>query len=467
MGRSPLARTCIPWFKFAGTLLRMASDSPVDHRTSLRAFSALILATVGAAAMFYYIFQNFMPRVESVKADKHLFGEYFFGGDIYPIWLTSREWLVHHRDPYSPEVTREIQIGLFGRQVNGEFPTDPPSGYRTFAYPAFTDLLFWPISEVPFRTLRFAWVALLAAFLAATLVCWARAMNWRLSWPWLTIAILLTTCSYPELEGLYAGQLGLLVGFALAAAILALIRKQFMIAGILLALTMIKPQMTLLALLYLFFWCAQQWRQRYKFIVAFLGTVMLLTAASLAVWPGWVGEWLGVLRGYPGYSTPPLAAELLGFESASYGGRAVILALLAYAVLVAWRGRKVESSSYEFWITLSLLLAITSLTLLPGQSVCDHVILLPGIFLLARYRGRDSSRVFRTLIGIGTAVLLWPYVSAFGLIVLRPVLRPEIFSSKAVFVLPLRTAASFPAVVLGLLVLAARPVLGTERLVRI
>ena len=31
--------------------------------------------------------------------------------DLYPRWLGARELLLRHRDPYSAEVTREIQSG--------------------------------------------------------------------------------------------------------------------------------------------------------------------------------------------------------------------------------------------------------------------------------------------------------------------------------------------------------------------
>ena len=32
--------------------------------------------------------------------------------DLYPRWLGSRELLLHHRDPYSKEIAREIQAGM-------------------------------------------------------------------------------------------------------------------------------------------------------------------------------------------------------------------------------------------------------------------------------------------------------------------------------------------------------------------
>jgi hypothetical protein len=417
----------------------------------------LTLAVLGAASMVYYHLALFMPRVQKAQAAKHLSGEYVLGNDFYPIWLTSREWIRQRRDPYSPALTREIQIGLFGRPLDSQFPTDPPADYRTFAYPAFTDLLFWPLSEIPFHTLRIVWVGVLTVLLAAAVVCWVRALSWHVSGVSLAIILLLTVCSYQELEGLYAGQLGLLVGFLLAASVLALVRNRPLLAGTLMALAMIKPQMVLLAALYLFLWSANDWRRRSRFTVAFLATMFLLIAGSLAVWPRWIQSWASVIAGYPRYSTPPLAQELLGPSVGSVIGKPVIVLLLITALLLAWRGRTAAAGSHEFWVTLSTLLALTTITLLPGQSVCDHLILLPGIFLLAcRNELHKSSRIFRALFALGGAVVLWPWLAAAVLIVLHPFLPPEVFYSKALFVLPLRTAAPFPFVVLALLVVAIR-----------
>jgi hypothetical protein len=55
----------------------------------------------------------------------------------------------------------------------------------------------------------------------------------------------------PWLEGLFAEQLGLLVGFVLAASFAALLRQRLVLSGSLLALTLIKPQMMALVAAYL------------------------------------------------------------------------------------------------------------------------------------------------------------------------------------------------------------------------
>jgi hypothetical protein len=415
--------------------------------------------------MIYYHQRLFMPRVLKVRAAKGLAGGYVFGSDLYPVWLTSREWSYARRDLYSPAVTRDIQTGLFGRPLQASIPTDPPIDYRTFAYPAFTDLLLWPVSAVPFPFLRIAWVALLAGLTAVSIVFWTQALSWRVGWIGLGVISLLTLCSYPGLEGLYAGQLGLLGGFLLAASLLVLVRGRLLLAGFLMALTTVKPQMTLLAILYLFLWSTHDWRCRRRFSMSFFATIFVLMGASLAVWPHWIESWGRVILGYHGYATPPLTSELLGGRVGSYGGTVLIVLALIAALVLAWRGRAAPAGSDEFWLTLSRLLAITAITLLPGQAVYDHVILLPGIFWLAsRKQLRYSGAIFRALFMIGNFVLLWPWAAALGLLVVRPFLRPEQFYSSAVFVLPLRTAAAFPFVVLGLLALAQSAMLRQAKL---
>src|ERR1700686_3163224 len=121
----------------------------------------LLLSAVCAAGMAYYHFCLFVPRAMEVRAAQGFGNGYSFGADFYPIWLTAREALLHHRQPYSPEMTRQIQIGLFGRSLDRSNPA-APLDYRAFAYPAFVDLLFWPLALLPFSVVRVGLAVILA-----------------------------------------------------------------------------------------------------------------------------------------------------------------------------------------------------------------------------------------------------------------------------------------------------------------
>ncbi len=407
--------------------------------------------------MLYYHLALFLPRTLEHRASIRLGNGYSFGDDFYPIWLTTREWRASHRGPYSPEMTREIQTGLFGRALDPRNATDPPSDYREFAYPAFTDLILWPAVLLDFRHLRIALAVLLPLLTAAGFGLWFLALNWRVSTIWIAILTLLGLCNYQVLEALFAEQPGLIVGFLLAAAALALRRNRLSLAGVLMALTLIKPQMTMLGIAFLLLWSFSE-RHRARFWISFFGATLFLIGASLWIWPHWIGQWMRVLLGYHLYAMPPLVTLLPGTTMGGYIGPAATAILLVVGARLAWRGRRVSAEAASFWLILSLLLAITSVTLLPGQAIYDHVILLPGIFLLLQHwrKLRNAGRVPRMLTAIGAIVLFWPWAAAFALIMLRPWLTPALFGSTAVFALPIRTTASLPFAVLALLAYAMK-----------
>jgi glycosyl transferase family 87 len=407
--------------------------------------------------MLGYYLGLFMPRVREAHTASNLAGGYDFGHDFYPVWLTSRDCIHVGCDPYSPEMTRKIQLGLFGRTLDSRIPSDPPSDYRTFAYPAFTDLLLWPAAQFPFTTVRVVVALILAGLTVASVSLWMQSLSLHPAPSSLAAIVLLVLCSYPVLEGLYAGQLGLLVGFLLAASLLALQRGWPLLAGIIMALTAIKPQMTILAMVYLFIWSGHNWRDRGRFCIGLFSAVLVLCSAAVLVWPHWIHSWVRVIVGYHRYANLPLAAEIFHLGP-NLGGTAVWGAIaLALTLVVSWKKRSVPTSSVEFWLTLSLMLCITAVTLLPSQGFQDQVVLLPGIFLVSRqWQDLSYTRTYKVLLVSGAAVLLWPYFAAFGLIASRPLLTHQDFYSQALFVLPLRTAAAFPFVLLGVLALSLR-----------
>ncbi|MGD0568685.1 MAG: glycosyltransferase family 87 protein [Candidatus Sulfotelmatobacter sp.] len=421
----------------------------------LQSSSVFFLVILGAAGMVYYHLGIFVPGAMEVRASEGLGNGYSFGADFYPLWLTTHEGMLHHSDPYSPETTRRIQIGLFGRPLddNSSLTQDP----RAFANPAFAELLFWPLALIPFPVLRIGLAVILAAVTAFSIVLWLRAIRFQVDRVMLASLILLTLSSYSVLEGLFAEQIGLLVGFLLAAALAALAGQRLFLSGSLMALALVKPQMMLLVAIYLLLWSLARWRARRLFAAGFISVSALLAGSSLLIWPHWISEWLQVLIRYRQYSTPPLACYVLGGYAGSHFGPVLVAALLAGALALAWRMRNTSSASFEFALTISLLLATTVVTLLPGQAVYDHVILLPGIILIAMsWRGFAAlNRIFRVVLGAGALALFWQWICAPFVIAAQPFLSSRVFT-EAVLTLPIRTAASIPFGVLAVLALMMR-----------
>jgi len=78
----------------------------------------------------------------------------------------------------------------------------------------------------------------------------------------------------------------------------------------------------------------------------------------------------------------------------------------------------------EFALTLSFLLAITTITLLPGHAVYDHVLLLPGVILIVlSWRDFAASQPFRVILAITALAVFWPWISAPMVIAVRQCFR--------------------------------------------
>jgi hypothetical protein len=436
------------------------SESPASaNRSSRIGLLALILALAGAGGMLYFYFGLFLPRIHQANVAKHLVG-YSFGNDFYTVWKGSQAWMREGLYPYSPEMTREIQLGLYGRLLDDRRPADPKD-LRVFGYPAFTVLLFWPAGLLSFEATRWAVAFFGFSMTLAALILWIRAFRWCLEWPWVVVAALLLFCSYPLLEGLYSGQIGLIVGFLLAASIFALQRSKLLLSGTLLALTTIKPHVCLLVILYLGLWSVSDWRNRRKFLIGLCATEASLVAGALVVWPHWIQSWLHVVLQYRAYTPPPLVHRILetalGASVARPLSSLLILAMLSASAALAWKHRKAPPQSVEFWLTLTLLLAVTTVAMLPGHAVYDQGILVPGVCLLAMiYRRMAYNWVAKTLLGMAVVALVWSWLASWLLILLHPLLTEQRFYSNAVFGLPLRLTPGFPFLILGLLGLAYR-----------
>jgi hypothetical protein len=413
---------------------------------------ALALACVGAASMVYYHLGLFIPRALQVRASIGLGHGYSFGDDFYPVWFTSRESQLGYHDIYSYDTTRQIQIGLFGRPVDPHRRSDPPIDYRQYSYPAFTNLILWPSALLGFPQLRMVLTLLLPTLTALSIWMWLKALRWKIHPMWVATIIVLTLCTYQLLEAFFALQPGLFVGFFLAAAALAIRSNRLMLSGSLCSLTLIKPQVTALAIGFLLLWSLSD-RTRARFWQGFLATTTALMIGSLWIWPHWVGEWIAVLRGYRSYARPALVNLVLGSTFPKYTPAIVIALVLIVSLVLMWKARQFDQRTAKFWFALSLLLALTTITLLPGQAMYDHFILIPGILLLLRHRAQFHAKgpVPRILLLIGAVVLFWPWFSSFVLLVLRPLLSPEVFYSIPVFALPIRNVASLPFAVIALL----------------
>jgi len=368
--------------------------------------------------------------------------------DLYPRWLGARELLLHGRDPYSAEVTREIQAGYYGRPLDPTLPHDPKDE-QGFAYPAYVVFLLAPTITLPFGVVQTGFRWLLVMLTAASVLLWLRTFRWKVSLETMAALIVLTLGSFPVLQGIKLQQLSLLVAGLIATSAMLLIEGHLFSAGVLLALATVKPQLALPVAAWFLLWALSDWTRRRGFWWGFAGTMAVLVGGAEYLLPGWMGRFGEAVMAYRRYNQG--ADSVLNILITPRWGNWLAILIVVALALVAWRCRRETAGSLIHNRVTVLILAAT-VVIIPKASPYNHVLLLPGILLVLQLGGELWSRglVRRVAATICGLTLLWPWLAASGLFVASTLLPVEAIQRG--WALPLYTSVAIPVAVLALLV---------------
>jgi len=320
---------------------------------------------------------------------------------------------LHGRDPYSPEITREIQIGYYGRPLDPASPSDPKD-QQGFAYPAYVVFLLAPTIGIAFPIVQTGFRWFLVALTAAAVLLWLRTLRWRPSFTVTAILIALTLGSFQVLQGIKLQQLSLLVGGLIAGCALLLAEGYFALAGILLALATIKPQLLLPLVAWLLVWAFSDWRHRQNLIWGFAATMGVLFASAEYVLPDWIGRFRSAVAAYRQYNDG--AGSVLDVLITPEWGRVLAALIVVAFAVTAWKFRRASNDSSTFSLMFGLVLAIT-VVIVPKAAPYNQILLLPAILLLARHWQIlwRKNRMSRTLLMVCGLLIFWPWLAATAL----------------------------------------------------
>ena len=416
---------------------------------------------LSAASMWFYVQWVLVPYQ---KADAAAHGRPRGNlSDLYPRWLGTRELLLHHRDPYSSEVTREIQSGYYGRPLDPRRMDDPrfnePKDQQGFAYPLHVIFLLAPTIGLPFPVVQAGFRWLLVILTLASVLLWLRVLRWRPSAATTAIIILLTLGSYAVVQGIKLQQLTLVVSALLAGCGAALVAGHFSLAGFLLALATIKPQLALPLAGWLTLWAASDWRRRQSFIWSFALSMAIFLGASEYILPGWMREFRDAVAAYRQYTGG--AGSLLDVLTTPWLGKILSAVAVLAVVVMGWKVRRASHDSAAFSTILALVLAVT-LVIVPSFAPYNQMLLLPAVFLITISWKELWSRgsLTRVACGLGLLVVGWPWLASCGLMLASRFVSPS--SLQKAWTVPLYTSLGIPLVVLGLLSLCTRDRLQTS-----
>jgi hypothetical protein len=391
-------------------------------RKPLQPVVGLVLAAVAAASMWFYVIGILRARQIAEAETKQIPRGNL--SDLYPRWLGARELLLHHSNPYSREVTLEIQEGYYGRRLDPSRANDPKD-QQGFAYPVYVVFLLAPLVGIPFPALLIAFYWLLVLLTGASVWLWLHTLRWQLPLVAVATCMVLTLGSFPAVQGIKLQQLSLLVAALLAGSAACVASGFLFCGGALLALATIKPQLAWPLVAWLLLWAVGDWPKRQRLVFGFGLTMVLLLAGAEVILPGWWRMFAEAIGQYRHYTQSQSVLEVMLnqiFGSAASGvvgriGGQVLAAIAVLACLpVLWKLRGQAADASGFSCGTALALALTVLVV-PMYAPYNQVLLLPAILLLVRERAvlLSRSRGRRLAYQLGAVVVGWQWVASLGL----------------------------------------------------
>lgn len=314
--------------------------------------------------------------------------------DFIAYWTASRA-LLDGVDPYDPAVYRALHdaVGSRGSEI-----ITPGAG---FSSPLMTAVATLPFALVPVAVAAPMWfVTQLVAAVAALVVLGGRLFVVR---PRRDLVLLLVLGALMQPTFVLSGDGNIthyLVGIV-GGSLALLLAGRPVASGLLLGLAIVKPHLLLVYVPAIVLFASR--RDRLRLVVGGALSSGVLLGVSVALRPGWIGEWTAQTIHLPSdaYGTATLWAIVPG----ELHGIAVALALAALAALLVWQRRARPPLEVSAGAALSL-----SLFLAPYAYTGDQAVLLVGvaafIALVAEQRPRTRAALLLALLATSSAWFL-------------------------------------------------------------
>jgi hypothetical protein len=325
------------------------------------------------------------------------------GNDFLVHYVGTRALVTEGLNPYSDEVALRIQTIAYGR------PAKAGEHELRVAYPLYSVIVFLPFALIDDFTLaRALWMTALEAGVLMLTVFSIRLARWKINPVLLGLLLIFSLFWYHGLRPLINGNAVVFVALLLVGGFLALRAGADELAGVLFALSTIKPQVVLLVLVFVVLWGMST--GRWRMIGWLVGTVILLAAAAALLIPEWFVDNLREVMRYPAYNPPgtPRAAFIEWWPS--WGSRLgwALTGVMAIVLLVEWGlHRKAEFRGF-LWTAYLTLAASQWIGIQTDPG--NFIVLFPVLILvlsLPDERWRGGGKIFVVLSLIALFVGIW------------------------------------------------------------
>jgi len=330
------------------------------------------------------------------------------GNDFSDFWTAARVIMLRE-SPYDMSETSDYVIV---QQSAGQLGD-------AFHSPAFTTLVFLPLAWLPLPWAVVLWLTAMQVLLVASVALILGTFRPQPSRRYLFSCIVLALVFRYTFVSFMVGQKAALMLFLLVASVWAIRSGRNRLAGVLIAVSLIKPQVVFLASPVLLLgpppWRNQADRAAFRErLIGFCTALVILMAVTLALRPSWPIEWIGRAGGDfladPSIdkAMPSLRGAMAVFLSEGVPQYLLVAAAAPFLLWLGWRWWTSDGKPYQESFLLSLAIAGNLITA-PYTREYDYVLLLFPAMLSLSLLSRLRTPASRFLQVVTIILLLLPY----------------------------------------------------------
>jgi len=308
------------------------------------------------------------------------------GDEFIAHWEGTRAFTSDGISPYSDEASAGIDS-----TITGLHPDTPAAEYR-FLAPLFSLLFYAPLSLIRNATLATAiWMTILEACLLLVGFTLLRHGAWKKSSIITILLILVAMLSYPSVISLLNGDIVIISFVMIVFSILAIRRGNDETAGLMLGISLVKPDVVFPIILFLVVWAVVG--KRFRLIYWFIGTLIILVGFSMLLIPSWPLQYARSVLNYS-FDNPviTIGRESLGAFTGISGRFTIVKIVFLLAILaVEWFFIKNRETKRLYWLST---LTMSAGLWLSSRSPAEYLIFtIPGLFFglelfMERWRGK-------------------------------------------------------------------------------
>jgi Gpi18-like mannosyltransferase len=260
--------------------------------------------------------------------------------------------------------------------------------------------------------------------------------RWRISIPMLVSLLIFSALWYHGVRPVINGNASVLCALYITLAFWFITHEQDALAGLMLALASIKPQMVVLLIPFVILWAVSQ--RRWVLVWSIVVCIGFLVAIGVLFIPNWMWQNLIQLFAYPSYTLPGSPGAIFAAWLPGVGRQMGWVVTVFMAGILIWEWRAAWGKDLR-WFLWAAYLTLTITNLIGIRTATENFIaLFPGLVLVLAVWDERWGKLGRSLV-VFSLILLFFGLWALFLVTLipgdQPTQSPVMFFPLPIFMM--------------------------------